>query len=64
MVNSLDYYSWRLIGKLTASLQVQEFSLRNIPVEDSFTSNTRFFSHNLSLKFKITNRSPMNRSIP
>jgi hypothetical protein len=35
IVNSLDYYSYRLIGKLTAFLQLQEFSLRNIPVEDT-----------------------------
>ena len=33
--NSLDYYSYRLIGKLTAFLQLQEFILRNIPVEDT-----------------------------
>jgi hypothetical protein len=33
IVNSLDYYSYRLIGKLTAFLQVQEFSLRNPPVD-------------------------------
>ncbi len=30
IVNSLDCYSYRLIGKLTAFLQLQEFSLRNI----------------------------------
>jgi hypothetical protein len=29
IVNSLDYYSHRLIGKLTAFLQFQEFRLRN-----------------------------------
>ncbi len=34
-MNSLDYYSWRLIGKLTAFLHLQEFSLWNIPVEES-----------------------------
>jgi hypothetical protein len=35
IVNSLDYYSWRLIGKLTAFLELQEFSLRNRTVEPS-----------------------------
>ena len=37
-MNSLDYYSGRLIGKLTAFLQLQEFSLCNIPVEESSIS--------------------------
>ena len=37
IVNLLDFYSYRLIGKLTAFLQLQEFSQRNLPVEDSFT---------------------------
>ncbi len=35
IVNSLDCYSYRLIGKLTAFLQLQEFSLRNPPVDFS-----------------------------
>jgi hypothetical protein len=39
-----DFYSYRLIGKLTAFLQLQEFSLRNLPVASS-TSAAR-----LSLK--------------
>jgi hypothetical protein len=30
-VNLLDFYSYRLIGKLTAFLQLQEFSQRNLP---------------------------------
>ena len=41
IVYSLDYYSCRLIGKLTAFLQLQEFSLRNRPVEASFTLSAR-----------------------
>jgi hypothetical protein len=40
IVNSLDSYSYRLIGKLTAFLQLQEFSLRNPPVDYS-TSDAR-----------------------
>jgi hypothetical protein len=35
IANLLDFYSYRLIGKLTAFLQLQEFSQRNLPVEDS-----------------------------
>jgi hypothetical protein len=34
-VNLSDFYSYRLIGKLTAFLQLQEFSLRNSPVASS-----------------------------
>jgi hypothetical protein len=33
MVNSLDYYSYMLIGKLTAFLQLQEFSLCKLTVD-------------------------------
>jgi hypothetical protein len=40
MVNFCDFYSYRLIGKLTAFLQLQEFSLRILPV-DSSTSAAR-----------------------
>jgi hypothetical protein len=36
----------RLIGKLTAFLQLQEFSLRNLPVASS-TSAARFFAQQL-----------------
>ncbi len=39
-VNLSDFYSYRLIGKLTAFLQLQEFSQRNLPV-DSSTSTSR-----------------------
>jgi len=38
-----DYYSYRLIGKLTVILQLQEFSLHNQPWEDSFTFAARFY---------------------
>jgi hypothetical protein len=41
IVNSLDSYSYRLIGKLTAFLQLQEFSLRNPPVDFSTSSARR-----------------------
>jgi hypothetical protein len=34
-VNLSDFYPYRLIGKLTAFLQLQEFSLRNPPVDYS-----------------------------
>jgi hypothetical protein len=35
IVNLSDFYSYRLIGKLTAFLQLQEFDLRNLPVASS-----------------------------
>jgi hypothetical protein len=38
-VNWSDFYSYRLIGKLTVFLQRQEFSLRTMIVT-SFTSDT------------------------
>jgi hypothetical protein len=41
IVNSSDFYSYRFIGKLTAFLQFQEFSLRNLTVTSS-TSVARF----------------------
>jgi hypothetical protein len=55
IVNSLDCYSYRLIGKLFAFLQFQEFSLRNPPVEKSTCGlfhflRAAFFSH---LKTKV-----------
>jgi hypothetical protein len=40
MVNSLDCYSDRLIGKLTVFLQLQEFNYRN-PTVDYSTSSGR-----------------------
>ncbi len=40
IVNSCDFYSYRLIGKLTAFLQIQEFRLRNTTVDTS-TSTAR-----------------------
>jgi hypothetical protein len=49
IVNSLDGYSYRIIGKLTAFLQLQEFSLRNLPV-DSSTSAVRRSLHILKKK--------------
>ena len=41
IVNLSDFYSYRLIGKLTAFLQLQEFSLRNQIWEDSSTFAAR-----------------------
>ncbi len=41
IVISLDCYSYRLIGKLTAFLQLQEFSLRNPPVDFSTSAARR-----------------------
>jgi hypothetical protein len=35
IVNLSDFYSYRIIGKLTAFLQFQEFSQRNLPVASS-----------------------------
>jgi hypothetical protein len=44
IVNSLDCYSYRLIGKLTAFLQRQEFILSN-PTVEYYTSATRRSRH-------------------
>ncbi len=41
IVNSLDYYSYRFIGKLTAFLQLQESILRNPPVDYSTSAERR-----------------------
>jgi len=46
----LNKRSNRLIGKLTAFLQLQEFNLRNRPVDCS-TSAVRRFPHSSSLKW-------------
>jgi hypothetical protein len=35
IVNLLDFYSYRIIGKLTAFLQLQEFSQPKLPVASS-----------------------------
>ena len=43
-MNSCDFYSYRLVGKLTAFLQLEEFSLRNVTV-DSSTSAARLSLH-------------------
>ena len=53
IVNSLDCYSYRIIGKLTVFLQLQEFSLRNQPVDYS-TSVARRSLHSLKLKVGST----------
>jgi hypothetical protein len=46
IVNLSDFYSYRIIGKLTAFLQLQEFNQRNVPVASS-TSAARL-SHSRS----------------
>ena len=38
IVNLSEFYSYRLIGKLTAFLQLQEFRLRNLHVDSSTTT--------------------------
>ena len=40
-VNLCAFYFYKLIGKLTAFLQLQEFSLRNLPVVSSTTAAWR-----------------------
>ena len=44
IVNLSEFYSYRLIGKLTVSLQLQEFSLRNMIVTSSTTAAQLFFN--------------------
>jgi hypothetical protein len=46
-VNLCNLYSYKLIGKLTAFLQLQEFSLHDQTL-DSFTSTARRSPHNLN----------------
>jgi hypothetical protein len=48
-VNSRDFSFYRLIGKLTAFLQLQEFSLRNMTVA-STTSAARLSLHSSNQK--------------
>ena len=45
LVNLSDYYSYRLIGKMTAFLQLQEFSLRRHNVACSTSSVWRSQLH-------------------
>ena len=47
IVNSCAFYSYRLIGKLTAFLHLQEFSLRNLTVVSSTTPRS---PHSSSLR--------------
>ncbi len=49
IVNLSDFYSYRLIEKLTVFLQLQEFSQRN-PTVTSSTSVTRLFSSSSKTK--------------
>ncbi len=41
ILNLCDFYFYKLIGKLTAFLQLQEFSLRNQTVDSSTTAAQR-----------------------
>ena len=40
-----DFYSYRIIGKLTVFLQIQEFSQRNLPVSSSTSAAWLSFSN-------------------
>ncbi len=44
IANLLDFYSYRIIGKLTDFFQLQEFSQRNLPV-DSFSATVTHDTH-------------------
>ena len=39
IVHLCAFYSYKLIGKLTAFFQLQDFSLRNLPVDSSTTAS-------------------------
>jgi hypothetical protein len=54
MVNLSDFYSYRLIGKLTAFLQLQEFSLRKQTPVATSTSVARLSLP--SSKAKLANK--------
>jgi hypothetical protein len=41
IVNLCDFYFYRLVGKLTAFLQLQELSLRNLPLDCSTSAARR-----------------------
>ncbi len=72
VVNLSEFYSYRLIGKLTAFLQIQEFCQRN-QIVDSSTTTARLFllSSNLgleifssSLYLSINNKQLNKQTIP
>jgi hypothetical protein len=50
IANLSDLYSYRLIGKLTAFLQLQESRFRNLQMEDSSTFDARRSSRTSSQK--------------
>jgi hypothetical protein len=66
IANLSDFYSYRLIGKLTVFLQLQESSLRNTTVDcsTSSTRHTLFISsqnvENYSLRLQVENISFIN----
>ena len=58
IVNLLDFYSYRLIGKLTAFLQLQEFSQRNQPVSFTFAARLAFNSSKVKLVWLSLKQQP------
>jgi hypothetical protein len=64
IVNLSDFYSYRLIGKLTAFLQLQEFDLCNLPVTSS-TSAARLSlsSSREKLAWLSLKREPINLNL-
>jgi hypothetical protein len=53
-VNLCAFYSYKLIGKLTAFLQLQEFSLCNLPVDSSTSRDRAAFSSKIEVKVGST----------
>jgi hypothetical protein len=58
IVNLLDFYSYRLIGKLTAFLQLQEFSQRNQPVSFTFAVQLSFNNSKVKLAWLSLKQQP------
>ncbi len=61
MVNSWDFYSYRVIRKLTAFLQLQDLRLRNMTVTTSSNSSTGCSLHRpktglLFIVYQVMNR--------
>jgi hypothetical protein len=52
-VHLSDFYSYRLIGKLTAFLQLQDFRLRNSPASDQFRFRRAAFSQQIKTKVDL-----------
>ncbi len=58
IVNLLDFYSYRLIGKLTAFLKLQEFSQRNQSVSFTFAARLSFNSSKVKLTWLSLKQQP------